>query len=651
MTANSEWLACTLDREDPLRIVLEGTATETGERFFTVLVKSLSATLGTRYAWITEYLENARRLKTLAFSMDGQEQPPFEIDIEGTPCQEIIERSQFVHYPDNIRDLFPRSSKLKELRAVSYMGVPLTDLAGAVLGHLAVIDTAPLPKAPRNLALFKIFAARAAAELRRIRVEKALKEREVELQALVNSAMDGIIVLDAAFQIVQLNPAARHVFGLPVEAGLGESIWSFLTPASRDRLDRLIRRVDTFPPGKRFLWIPDGLDAIGPGRKPFRAEVTVSRFEMQGGRYLTLILRNVNDRIETERQINHLKQEAEYLRAAIRSWNERQEIIGESRALQNVLGSAAQVAGTDATVLIHGETGTGKELIARYLHQLSSRAQRPYVKLNCAALQPTLVESEFFGHEAGAFTGAVKMRKGRFELADTGTLFLDEVSEIPLEVQAKLLRVLQEGGFERVGGSRTLTCDVRFIAATNRRIEETVAAGKFRADLYYRLNVYPIHIPPLRERREDIPPLVEHFLPRAAQRIGKKITKVPAATMKTLMAYDWPGNVRELKNVIERAVITSPGPALRLSEVLAESLVKAAADADKAAPCVSLACIEKRHITEILKSTGWRISGSRGAAAMLEMNPSTLRYRMRKHQIRRPWRGPAEENRLVDHRL
>jgi PAS domain S-box-containing protein len=633
MTSDHEWFSCELDQNDTLRAVLEGTAIETGRGFFEVLVKSLAETLQTRYAWVTEHMDGLRRLRTLAFCRDGRLEPPFEIDIEHTPCQKIIEHSQFVHYPDNIRELFPRSSKLKELEAVSYMGVPLNNLQGAVLGHLAVIDCQPMPKAPRNLALFKIFAARAAAELHRIRAEQELKDREVELRSLVDSAMDGIVVLDQSARIIRMNPAARSIFGLSAEAGLGDSLRSYLTPESHDKLQRLIKKMDTFPEGKRFMWIPDGLQALGPGRRRFKAEATVSRYEMRGHRYLTLILRNVTNRIEAERRISRLQQERDYLRETIRS---QDDIVGQSDALQQVLLSADKVADTDATVLIQGETGTGKELIARYLHQQSRRSEGAFIKLNCAALQPNLVESELFGHEAGAFTGATQKRKGRFELADGGTLFLDEVSEIPLELQAKLLRVLQEGQFERVGGTQTLSCDVRVVAATNRRLNEAVQSGQFRPDLFYRLNVYPIRVPPLRERREDIPVLVDHFLPRIAQRIGKSIETIHHADLEALMGYDWPGNVRELKNVIERAIITSPSSELQLPEILLADPRHQMA-AEKSAEFDSLATMERRYITRVLEATGWRLSGPAGAATVLDLNPSTLRYRIKKLKIRKPW--------------
>jgi transcriptional regulator with GAF, ATPase, and Fis domain len=443
--------------------------------------------------------------------------------------------------------------------------------------------------------------------------------------------------------MVRMNPAARDLFGLPPGAGAGGRLFDCLAPASRETLGRLVDRIDALPRDKRFLWVPGGLDGSGADGKPFAAEATLSRFEMEGRRYLTLILRDVNDRVEAERQISRLRRETEYLREEIRSLDDSGAIVGKSRALQSVLDSAAQVAGTDTTVLIQGETGTGKELVARFVHRRSRRARGAFVKLNCAALQPTLVESEFFGHEAGAFTGATQKRKGRFELADGGTLFLDEVSEIPMEVQAKLLRVLQEGQFERVGASRSLTVDVRVVAATNRKLNKAMVEGTFRADLFYRLNVYPIQIPPLRERREDIPVLVHHFVSRIASKMGKNIRTIPADAMNALTVYDWPGNVRELKNVLERAVITSTGPALRIGDTL-EAPPVPIRSAKGAARFATLAAMERCYIAKVLSSTGWRISGPKGAAAVLGLNPSTLRYRIQKLKIRKPWATGAGPN-------
>jgi DNA-binding NtrC family response regulator len=307
----------------------------------------------------------------------------------------------------------------------------------------------------------------------------------------------------------------------------------------------------------------------------------------------------------------------------------RHDMIGRSSALKRLLAQIGKVAPTDSTVLIQGETGTGKELVARAIHSASVRRERALVTVNCAALPRDLVESELFGHEKGAFTGATQQRRGRFELADGGSLFLDEVGELPLEAQAKLLRVLQEGQFDRVGGTRTLRADVRVIAATNRDLRAQVEAGRFRSDLYYRLNVFPIAVPPLRERREDIPLLVEHFAARAARRLGRKLDAVSPAFLERAKAYDWPGNVRELENLVERAVIMSTGPTLEPVELSSES--RPAAPSGNG----TLEAMERAHITRVLEQTRWVIEGKQGAAHILGLNPSTLRGRLRKLGIRR----------------
>ena len=309
----------------------------------------------------------------------------------------------------------------------------------------------------------------------------------------------------------------------------------------------------------------------------------------------------------------------------------RHAMVGGSPALRRMLEQIAQVAPTDSTVLILGETGTGKELVARAIHEGSARRERPLVTVNCAALPRELVESELFGHERGAFTGATQQRRGRFELADGGTLFLDELGELPLEAQAKLLRVLQEGEFDRVGGMRSLRADVRVIAATNRDLQAQVAAGRFRSDLYYRLNVFPIPVPPLRERREDVEPLVRHFAARAARRLGKLFDRVAPGFMDWARQHDWPGNVRELENAVERAMIMSRGATLEPVELLPQAGASAAAPLGNG----TLEQMERAHITRMLEHTGWVIEGERGAARVLGLNPSTLRGRLRKLGIRK----------------
>lgn len=627
--------ACRLEDNDPLRILLEGTASSTGERFFEVLVEKLAGALYTKHAWITEYFPDLRRLKALAFWADGELIPDFEVDIDNTPCEDVIDQARLVHYPDNIRDLFPRSDKLRELGAVSYLGVPLMDGNRSILGHMAVIDDRPMGNDPRRLALFHLFAARAAAELQRIRAESRVKEREEMLSCLVSGAMDAIIELDHNLDIVLLNPAAEMLLGVRLPEAGSVGFPQFLTAGNRPRLADAIAELSTLPAGRQYLWLPGGLRIISGAGSPIAGEATLSRFEMQGRPYYALVLRNINDRIEAEKKIHRLNEEAAYLKDEVKLLGNFEEIVGHSRPLREVLHSTQRVAQTDATVLILGETGTGKELIARAIHRTGVRASQPFIAVNCAALPEKLVESELFGHESGAFTGADQHRKGRFELADGGTMFLDEVSELPLEAQAKLLRVLQEGQFERVGGARTHAVDVRVIAATNRVLQHEILNDQFRADLYYRLNVYPITIPPLRERREDIPPLVDYFVSHISTRLRKFIRHIPLHTMDQLVAYDWPGNVRELKNVIERAIITSPGDELLLPEALGgHTALPDGMARNIEENFVSMESMERTYITHVLQATGWRISGPKGAAGILDMNPSTLRYRIKKLGIR-----------------
>jgi formate hydrogenlyase transcriptional activator len=309
-------------------------------------------------------------------------------------------------------------------------------------------------------------------------------------------------------------------------------------------------------------------------------------------------------------------------------------IVGQSAVLRNVLRLVDTVATGNSTVLLLGETGTGKELVARAIHNRSRRRNRTLVKLNCAAIPSGLLESELFGHERGAFTGAVTQKVGRLELADQGSLFLDEIGDIPLELQPKLLRVLQEQEFERLGSTRTKKVDVRIVAATHCDLEEMILEKQFRSDLYYRLNVFPICIPPLRERPEDIPLLVRHFVQEAARRMNKTIDAIPSATMEALSQYRWPGNIRELENVIERAVILSPSSVLRVPLGDLRSRISPGHDSGKPH---TIADVEREHIRAVLKETGWVLSGPRGAATRLGLNRSTLYFRMKKLGIVRPW--------------
>ncbi|RMH44121.1 MAG: GAF domain-containing protein [Deltaproteobacteria bacterium] len=338
---------------------------------------------------------------------------------------------------------------------------------------------------------------------------------------------------------------------------------------------------------------------------------------------------------ENARLRAQLAAENAVLRDVVRGDTARWELIGDSPAMQRVRALVDQVAPTDTTVLVTGETGTGKERVATRVWARSRRAGRVFVKVNCAALSAGLVESELFGHEKGAFTGAHADRAGRFEVADGGTIFLDEVGELPLETQAKLLRVLQSGEFERIGSSRTRTTDARIVAATNRDLEQLVADGRFRADLYYRLNVFPIAVPPLREHPEDIPALVDHILARVARSLGRPFDGVAPGAVDRLMRYDWPGNVRELQNVIERAAIVSRGPVLQIDDLGGQ----ASAPRLRVAAGQTLVEVERAYIMQVLEECGWTVAGERGAAARLGLNPNTLRSRMQKLGIRRPERA------------
>jgi PAS domain S-box-containing protein len=521
--------------EETFRSIVIGTASATGNDFFPSLVRHLATALRVRYAFITD-CDDQKHAKALAFWNGGQFGDKFEFDIADTPCMKVL-NGETCHYKEGLQSLFPLDKGLADWGAESYLGVPMLDLEGRVIGHIAILDDKPMDRNPRAIDLVKIFAARAAAELKRQRAEAELQGALQQVQAL---------------------------------------------------------------------------------QKKLEAE-------------------NV------------------YLQEEISKEHNFEEIVGNSRAIIEVLDRVETIAPTDSTVLITGETGCGKELIARAIHSHGSRKHRPLVKLNCGAIPTGLVESELFGHMKGAFTGALERRTGRFELADGGTLFLDEVSELPLDTQVKLLRVLQEHEFEPLGSSRTIKVNVRIIAASNRDLEKAVQDGRFRADLYYRLNVLPIVLPPLRQRRSDIPLLTTFFVEKFARQFGKQITGIAQDTMDLLSRYDWPGNIRELQNVVERAVVLSRGPVLKLGADLLPAASVAMAPADEVADLSpdhlqshdstgdssSLEQVERRHIQSVLQKTDWVIEGERGAAKILDLHPNTLRSRMKKLGIERASMNPT----------
>jgi PAS domain S-box-containing protein len=622
-----------LAEDAALRLVLEGTAAETGAGFLAALVQNLARALGTHAAWVAEYLEASRRLRALAFWLGDHFVDDFEYEVSNTPCEAVVVERRYIHIPERVIELYPRDPDLPPLGAVSYAGAPLQDSSGVVLGHLAVLHTAPMPERARDTTLFRIFAARAAAELRRMRAEAALREREAKLSGLIGGAMDAIVELDGELRITGLNPAAERAFGGAAGRLLGTRFAELVSPDDGQTLQRLRQQLDERSDARRSLWISPGLRARTVDGVEFPAEATLSRFELRGAPYYALILRNVNDRLQSERTIRSLTAETAYLKEELRALRDADAIIGDSPALAQVLEAVSQVAGTDATVLVLGETGTGKELIARRIHAESRRRDKPFVAVNCAAVPSTLVESEFFGHEAGAFTGATKRREGRFALADGGTIFLDEIGELPLELQAKLLRVLQDGTFEPVGSSQTRRVDIRIIAATNRALEQAVRAGGFREDLFYRLNVFPIAVPPLRQRGGDVVQLAAAFAAQFAAAMRRSIAPLTERDAQRLCSYAWPGNVRELRNVIERAVITVRDGQLQLDLPEPAAAAPGPAVHDGGAAPVhtaeELRAIERANILRALERTDWRVAGPSGAAQLLGMNPSTLASRMK----------------------
>jgi len=521
-------------------------------------------------------------------------------------------------------DGFTICQKLKE--APSTLDIPvlfmtaLTDTADKVKGfHAGAVDYITKPFQ------YEEVLARVQTHLTLQNLKIELQEKEQRLSRIFENAMDAILTLDQFGRILLFNAAAEEMFRCKAADSIGYSVDRFLSPELYKTLTNFRNGV----PAKQAIWVPEGLSAIRADETTFPIEATISRVEATGQRLYILILRDINERQarqQAEAECNTLRGINLYLQEEVRASRNGEELIGTSAALHQAMELVNQVADTDAAVLITGETGTGKELIARAIHNLSKRKDKTLVKLNCATIPENLAESELFGHEKGSFTGAIARKIGRFELANGGTLFLDEIGELPLELQAKLLRVLQEGEYERVGGTQTLTCDVRVIAATHRDLAKLSQQGQFRADLYYRLNVFPIHLAPLRDRKEDLPSLVKHFVGKYGEKFGKKIETIPERMMTDLQSYFWPGNIRELQHIIERAVILTKGAQLATVDFI--NLI--GSGSPTVSPIVTLDEAERAHILKALEATSWRIAGDQGAAKILGVPSTTLRSRMEK---------------------
>ncbi|HWF92333.1 MAG TPA: sigma 54-interacting transcriptional regulator [Terriglobales bacterium] len=459
--------------------------------------------------------------------------------------------------------------------------------------------------------------------------EQALQQREKKLNSFFEYSPNAIVVSDLEGRITQVNGQFEKFFGYDRGELLGQTI-EVLVP-ERFRKTHPAHRAD-YKVHPRVRPMGAGLELFGRRKDgtEFPVDITLGPVETEEGRVVMSIIRDLSEIKQTENALRRAELENLYLQDELLPEHKFEDIIGESRGLKKVLKEVETVAATDVTVLILGETGTGKDLIARAIHQLSSRNKRTLVKLNCAAIPTGLLESELFGHEKGAFTGAIAQKIGRIELAHQGTLFLDEVGDLPLETQPKLLRALQEKEFERLGSTRTIPVDARLVAATNRDLSKMVASREFRSDLYYRLRVFPISLPPLRERREDIPLLVNYFVDKYARQLHRKIERIPSDVMHALVEWPWPGNIRELENFIERAVILSKGPDLRAP--LAELAM-----AEDIAPRgeVRLDAAERDHILRVLRECKGMIGGPKGAASRLGVKRTTLNSKLKKLGIRR----------------
>jgi len=474
----------------------------------------------------------------------------------------------------------------------------------------------------------------------RKKAEQALRDSEKKYKFLFEKSTILNCITDMNGIITEINSKFLEILGYLKNEVIGRNIMDFVVAEQREKAAEILAKDfkgEESPENDVDMLAKDGssrtiLCSRGPALL-YKGDATAG--------ILLITVIDITDRkraeealkmalSEVEKLKNRLEDENLYLQNEIKLTHNFEEIIGKSKAIKNILGKVEQVAATDSTVLILGETGTGKELIARAVHNISGRCDRPLVKINCAALPGNIIESELFGHEKGAFTGAYTRKIGRFELANRGTIFLDEIGELPVDLQVKLLRVLQDGKFERLGNPLTIKVDVRIIAATNRDLEKAIKNSTFREDLYYRLNVFPIKVPSLRDRKEDIPFLAKHFIKKFCKKIGRKIEIIQQKVMDGLLTYDWPGNIRELENIIERAVIVCQGKRLEAGDWLPQKSMPAGTQ-----DLTTLEEIEKAHILKVLESTRWQVSGEKGAAKILGLNQNTLVSRLKKLNIRR----------------
>jgi PAS domain S-box-containing protein len=620
-----------------LKSIVEGTSDYTGQEFFQSLVKNLSEVLHVHGVWVTEYLKDTQELNALAFWLDGKFVSEYRYKVKNTPCESVVNSKEICHIPDKVIALFPEDPDLKKLHAVSYMGVSIKDLDGEVMGHLAMLDNKPMEELPESMAIFRIFAARATAEMRRLKATRLLEDNEHKLKRVFDGAQEAIIEFDANNKIVQVNASGLKLLNTDAGKVVGKDIQIFFDSESIQKLALTVNSLSVKKDINNSRWIQGHLNCRTSSDAIIPTEASVSRYSVEGQNYVSLFLHSVHEQVQTKNELEKLSLETSMLKEKANFFGNT--ILGESTAMQEVGLMITQVAPTLTTVLITGETGTGKELTAQAIHQASSRSDKPLITLNCAALPAELIESELFGHIRGAFTGAVAARDGRFVLADKGTIFLDEIGELPLALQSKLLRVIQEGAFEPLGSSKTIKVDVRIIAATNRNLLEEVGKGNFREDLYYRLNVFPVHMPRLRDREKDVIIISEALLNKLSQRNKIKFLGLTKTDVDILLKYHWPGNVRELQNVLERALILSKDGKIDLSYLVKTTRPVSEdriIDHKKIYSEQQMKNFEIQNIVNALEKSNWKISGKNGAAEIIGIPVTTLNSRIKKYGIVKP---------------
>jgi PAS domain S-box-containing protein len=613
-------------REEEAIATLAQVRADSSENFFTSMAGQLAKCLEADYTLIGELIEGEEvKVKTIGVCGQGAIAENFTYDLAHTPSEAVM-RQGACSYAAGVSGMFPKDVWLKQMKVEGYAGTPLRDSQGRVIGVMVALYTRPLANAKFAEMILQLFSTRTAAEIERKRAEEALRQSEERFRVAIRNSPTAVFNQDRDLRYTWMyNPQLPR----SVSEYLGKIADEIFEPEEAARITEVRRRVLETGVG-----VHDEVQVTYGGRKRY-FDATIEPVLDAAGAVIgitgaTTDVTALREATEALREAKRkLTEEKLYLEQEIHTELGFAEIIGQSKALQAVMEQVGKVAGSDASVLLLGETGTGKELVARAIHRLSQRANNSFIKMNCAAIPSGLLESELFGNEKGAFTGAVSKKIGRIELADKGTLFLDEIGEISLALQPKLLRVLEDQEFERLGGTQTLKVDFRLIAATNRNLADVVRQHEFRSDLYYRLNVFPIRVPPLRERREDIRLLVEHFVQRCARRMNKSITSIPKKTMDALMGWEWPGNVRELENFIERSVILTQGSVLvsPLSEL--KPISTTAEEAGEKGVDESLEAAEREHILRALRESHGQIGGLRGAAMRLGLKRTTLQSKLK----------------------